>query len=134
MTKINRRMIVPVISLIILIACVSCAVVNKVNENAKTAPITSKWTFDHATRDGKNIPRYIFDKEEDLPHFTSDGETFTFNIVSGKNYTGTLEQNEDGSFMLRNNNNEAQSIRAEIKGNALTLYTTDDSTLVFVVI
>jgi len=134
MTSNRKRMIVPIISLIVLIACVSCAVVSKVNENAQTAPITSKWTFDHATKDGKNIPRYILDKDEDLPHFTSDGETFTFNIVSGTNYSGTLEQNDDGSYTLRNEYNSDQTIRAVVKGNSLTIYTPGESTLVFVVI
>ena len=77
MSKGYRRLIVPVISLIILIACVSCAVISKVNENSQTASITSKWTFDHATNKGENVPRRMFDRDEDIPHFSSDGETFT---------------------------------------------------------
>lgn len=134
MTSNRKRMIVPIISLIVLIACVSCAVVSKVNENARTAPITSKWTFDHATKDGKDIPRYIFDKNEDLPQFTSDGENFTFTIASGQKYFGKLEQNDEGTYTLHNGNNSAQTIRAVVKGNSLTLYPTENSTLVFVVI
>jgi hypothetical protein len=134
MPKGYKRMIVPVISLIILIACVSCAVASKVNENAQTAPITSKWTFDHATNDGKNVHRYLFDKEEDLPHFSSDGENFRFNITPGNEYTGTIELNDDGTYTLYRNGDKDKRIRASITGNALTVYTTDDSTVVFVVI
>jgi hypothetical protein len=134
MSKGYKRMIVPVISLVVLIACVSCAVASKVNENSKTAPITSKWTFDHATNNGKNVQRNIFDKEEDLPHFSSDGETFEFNIVPGNVYTGEVELNDDGSYKLYKTGNSEKSIRAAITGNALTVYITDDTTVVFVVI
>jgi hypothetical protein len=134
MSKGYKRLIVPVISLVILIACVSCAVISKVNENAKTAPITSKWTFDHATNKGENVPRHMFDRDEDLPHFSSDGETFTFNIVPGSVYTGTITQNDNGSYTLINNGNEDKPIIAEITGNALTIIINDDTNVVFVVI
>ena len=127
-------MIVPVISLIVLIACVSCAVASQVNENSKTAPITSKWTFDHATNGGKNIQRLLFDKEENLPHFTSDGQNFRFNITAANEYTGTVTQNDDGSYTLCKDGDPEKAIRASITGNALTVYTSEDSTVVFVVI
>ena len=134
MPKGYKRMIVPVISLIVLIACVSCAVASQVNENSKTAPITSKWTFDHATNDGKNIQRSLFDKEEDLPHFSTNGETFRFNITTANEYTGTVTVNDDGTYTLSKDGDPEKSIQASITGNALTVYTSEDSTIVFVVI
>jgi hypothetical protein len=134
MSKGYKRLIVPVISLVILIACVSCAVISKVNENAKTAPITSKWTFDHATNKGENVPRHMFDRDEDLPHFSSDGETFTFNIVPGSVYTGTISQNEDGTYTLINNGNEDKPIKATVNGNALTIIINENTNVVFVVV
>ena len=131
MTKGSKTALVLVLSLVLMLGFVSCVVKSKVNENAPAAAITSEWVYDHATRDGENVPRYLGDKDEDLPHFWSDGQTFKFNITPGKEYTGTVEVENDGSYKLYKNGEEMY-VKATITGNALTLKVGKNNTVVFV--
>ena len=126
-----KKVFVLVISLTVLICCASCAMKSKVDVNADTAPITSEWTFDHAVNKGNDVPRLMFDKDENLPQFSTDGNTFSFCIVSGKTYSGTIEANEDGTYTL-SNNGKGQPLTVIIEGNSLTVYITDDTSVTFV--
>lgn len=131
MTKGSKTALVLILSLVLMLGVVSCAVKSKVDENAATAPITSEWSYDHATKDGNNVPRYLGDKDEEMPHFWSDGESFKFNITPGKEYTGSVVVENDGSYKLYKNGEEMY-IKATISGNSLTLHVGKNNTVVFV--
>ncbi len=131
MTKGSKTAIVLILSLVLMLSVVSCVKNSKVNENAPTAPINSEWSFDHASKDGENVPRYLGDKDDDLPHFWSDGETFRFNITPGKEYTGTVSLENDGTYKLYRDG-EKMYVTAVIKGNSLTLKVGKNNTVVFV--
>ncbi|MBR3142514.1 MAG: hypothetical protein IKF09_05095 [Clostridiales bacterium] len=131
MTKGSKTALILILSLVLMLGFVSCVVKSKVNENAAPAPLTSEWTYDHATRDGENVPRYLGDKDEELPHFWSDGETFKFNITPGKEYTGTVVNEGDNNYRLYRNGEEMY-IKASITGNSLTLKVGKNNTVVFV--
>ena len=126
-----KKVIIPVICLAVLICCASCAVKSKVNVNAETAPIDSEWTFDHAVNKGTDVPRRMFIKDADFPHFSTDGETFTFNIVPEKIYSGTIVANGDGTYVIYNSSG-SQSLNVTVEGNSLTVHITDDTYVVFV--
>ena len=131
MSREIKRLTVTILVLSILLVCVSCKAPSKVNEKAKTAPITSEWTYDHAINKGEYVPRYLFEKEENLPQFSTDGKTYTFSIVSGNVYSGTVENNGDGTYKIYRENAE-KSVLVTITGNALTVHIDDESSVVFV--
>ena len=120
----------------ILIACVACSLdeKSKVDRNAGKADITSTWTFDHAVNKGKNVPRLATDKDEDpnIPHFSSDGKTFTFNIRAKNTYKGTVTDNGDGTYTLTYREDKPK-VKAVIEGNSLTIVVSENSSVVFVV-
>lgn len=131
MTRGSKTALIIVLSLVLILGFVSCVVKTKVDENAPAASITSEWTYDHATRDGENVPRYLGDKDEDLPNFWSDGSTFRFNITPGKEYSGTVVAESDGSYKLYRDG-EGMYVVATIKGNSLTLNVGKNNTVVFI--
>ena len=131
MTKGSKTALVLVLSLVLMLGVVSCVVKSKVDENAPLASIDSEWSYDHATKDGGNVPRYLGDKDEEIPHFWSDGENYRFNITPGKEYTGTVECVKEGSYKLYRDGKEMY-INATISGNAPTLHVGKNNTVVFV--
>lgn len=132
MVKGLKKAIVLIISVVVLMCCASCEAKSKVDKDAETAPITSEWSYDHAMNKGENVPRYMFDSDKNLPHFSSDGETFTMNIVPGKEYSGTVVANDDGSYSIYNNGT-GQPILVTIEGNSLTVHINDDTSVTYVV-
>ena len=132
MSKVFKRVSALVIVFTLIFSFTACAVKSKVNEDAPQASITDEWTFDHATNKGENVPRYLFDKDEDLPHFSSDGTNFTLNIVPGKIYSGTVEKIDDGNYILHKEGSD-KSVNVSIAGNSLTVHVSDDTNVVFVV-
>ncbi len=126
-----KKIIVLVISMVVLFSCVSCAAKSN-SANSDAAPITSEWTYDHAVNKGNLVSRTSTDRDEDLPHFSSDGKTFSFNIVSGKTYTGTVEANDDGTYTLRNGSGKGDPITVTIEGDSLTVHISDNTSVTFV--
>ena len=136
MVKSIKKSVILVMGLIFMFAAVACSseVASRVDKNADTAEITAEWDYDHAIQGGENVARYTTDKDEDLPHFTSDGQTFTFNIVPENVYTGTVTVNEDGSYKLtKGESADGPSITAIIEGNSLTVQVNEDNAVIFVV-
>ncbi|SCW26818.1 hypothetical protein SAMN02910456_00153 [Ruminococcaceae bacterium YRB3002] len=133
MIKTIKKFAVVTVCLFALVAFAGCAEESKVDESADTADITAEWTFDHAVSGGEDVPRYSNTSDKDLPHFSTDGETFTFNIVPDKTYTGRIEDNGDGTYTLINPNNEDKTISAKITGNSLTITINEENSVTFVV-
>ena len=133
MSSIFKKIIVVVLTLTVLMGFTACKAKSKVNVNAPQASITDEWTFEHALKQGENVPRFIFDSDKNLPQFTSDGTNFTFNIVPGKNYSGTIEKIDDSNYVLYKDGSHDKALPATIAGNSLTLYVSDDTYVVYVV-
>ena len=133
MSGIIKKIIVVVLTLTVLMGFTACKAKSKVNVNAPQASITDEWTFDHAMKQGENVPRFLFDNDAMLPHFTSDGTNFTFNIVPDKDYSGTIEKIDDSNFVLYKDGSHDKALPATIAGNSLTLYVNDDTYVVYVV-
>ena len=117
MSGIFKKIIAVVLTLTVLMGFTAC----------------KAWTFDHALKQGENVPRFIFDSDKNLPQFTSDGTNFTFNIVPGKNYSGTIEKIDDSNYVLYKDGSHDKALPATIAGNSLTLYVSDDTYVVYVV-
>lgn len=132
MSKIFKKVIVVVLSLAVLMGFTACGEMkSKVNENAAQAPITAEWTYDHLVSHGEYVPRYIFISDKNNPHFSSDGSTYTINIVPDKEYTGEVEKIDDCNYRLHNPNSD-KSVDVFIAGNSLTVKIDDDHEVVFV--
>ena len=125
MSGIFKKIIAVVLTLTVLMGFTACKAKSKVNVNAPQASITDEWTFDHALKQGENVPRFIFDSDKNLPQFTSDGTNFTFNIVPGKI--------DDSNYVLYKDGSHDKALPATIAGNSLTLYVNDDTYVVYVV-
>lgn len=136
MVRSLKKTFATVMCAFILIACAACSlsVDSKVDKKTDKADITSAWTFDHAVNKGKNVPRLATDTDNDpkIPHFSSDGKTFTFNITSKNTYNGTVTDNGDGTYTLTYREDKPK-IKAVIEGNSLTVEVSADSSVVFVV-
>ena len=132
MSKILKKVFAVVLSLAVLMGFTACGEVkSKVNVNAAQASITDKWTYDHVVSGGEYVPRYIFISDKNNPHFSSDGSTFTLNVVSGKEYTGEVEKIDDSYYILHKPGSD-KSVDAIIAGNSLTVKIDDDHEVVFV--
>lgn len=132
MNKYFKRIAIVVMSLAFAVFGAACIAESKVDENAEQAEITAEWTFDHGMVQGEEINRLKFDRDEDLPQFSSDGETFSLMIVADKVYTGTVEANEDGTYNLVKSEDKPK-IPVTITGNSLTIQIQENSSLTFVV-
>ena len=122
---------------LILAACAACLARkedSKVNAGANKAPITSEWIYDHAVSGGKYVPRLSTDKEDDpkIPHFKTDGKTFTLNITEKRTYSGSVEDNGDGTYSLSKSGNQ-NKLLVKIEGNSLTVQVNENNCVVFVV-
>ena len=132
MSKVFKKVIVVVLSLAVLLGFTACGEMkSKVNENAAQAPITSEWTYDHLVSNGEYVPRYIFISDKNNPHFSSDGSTYTINIVPGKEYTGEVEKIDDCNYSLHSPNSD-KAVDVIIAGNSLTVKIDDEHEVVFV--
>ena len=132
MSKVFKKVIVVVLSLAVLLGFTACGEIkSKVNENAPQAPITAEWTYDHLVSHGEYVPRYIFISDKNNPHFSSDGSTYTINIVPDKEYTGEVEKIDDCNYRLHSPNSD-KSVDVFIAGNSLTVKIDDEHEVVFV--
>ena len=132
MSKIFKKVIVVVLSLAVLLGFTACGEMkSKVNENAAQASITAEWTYDHAISKGEYVPRYIYTSDKNSPHFSSDGSTFTMNIVPDKEYTGEVEKIDDCNYRLHNPSSD-KTVDVIIAGNSLTVKISDEYLIVFV--
>lgn len=132
-----KKMYVVVLCAVVMIAACACKpkeAASKADTSADKAPITSEWVFDHAVSNGKYVSRLASSKEEDanIPHFKTDGKTFTFNLTEKNTYTGTVEDNGDGTYSLVKSADKPK-LKVTIEGNALTVHVSDASNVVFVV-
>ena len=132
MSKVFKKVIVVVLSLAVLLGFTACGEMkSKVNENAAQASITAEWTYDHAISKGEYVPRYIYISDKNSPHFSSDGSTFTMNIVPDKEYTGEVEKIDDCNYRLHNPSSD-NTVDVIIAGNSLTVKISDEYLIVFV--
>ena len=121
--KCMKRLLVLILSLAFIGAAAACTA--RPDKDTEDYPITSDWVFYSSELNGNVEERTIFDNEDELPHFSSpDGEHFDMTVTGETYYHGTVEAQEDGSYLLVRGE-DGPGVRAVIDGNTLTIYVTN---------
>lgn len=110
------------VSLGALTACNDAAAETQA-EPTGNADITSNWTYVSVTSDeGETIMNEGLDAlpEDETPYFICDGTEFQLRVYEEHVGTGTVTENEDGTYTLDLNNSDTD-VTAIIEGNTLDL-------------
>ena len=107
---------------------------DETDETSASEPsITSQWTIESWTLNGKTTYPLDGDDESVLPRFhTDDGETFSLTITGENEYHGELVLQEDGTYQLIHED-DTNILVARIDGDKLTITLPTGTYLTFVI-
>lgn len=115
------------VSVILMTACLG----KSGTEPTGDVSITTNWRFASITgSDGEVLQRMPWETDDMLPYFRCDGTVFEMSVVQGTVRTGTVTENEDGTYTLTSDDNGKEFI-ADIDGDTLVIYFPENRELTF---